>query len=321
MGAYIVRRLLLLIPNLFILATLTFLLVRVMPGDAAIALTSDDGQVLSQEALEQTREQLGLNDPLYVQYGRWMANALRGDLGYSPLQRRPVDDILLETAEVTFTMAIMAVFFGLLFALPLGIVSALKRGTWIDNTLRTFSAIGVSMPNFWTGILILLMLVAWFRWSPPIFQTSFLEDPLNQLERLIWPSLALGFSFAASATRLTRSTMLEVLNQDYVRTARAKGLLPKRVIIRHAVANAILPVLTLSSLLFGALLSGAVVLERLYALPGMGQELIDAVGSRDTIFVQGAVVMLGVFVMLWNLVIDLVYVWLDPRIRYTGTRR
>ncbi len=321
MGAYIVRRLLLLIPNVFILATLTFLLVRVAPGDVAIALTSDDGQVLSQEALERTREELGLNDPLYVQYGRWMADMLRGDLGFSPLKRRDVAEILAEKAEITFMMALMAVFIGVLFALPLGIISALKRGTLIDNTLRIVSAAGVSMPNFWTGILILLMLVGWFRWSPPIFQTSFLEDPINQLQRLIWPALALGFSFAATAMRLTRSTMLEVLNQDYVRTARAKGLLPRRVIIRHAVANAILPILTLSSLLFGALLGGAVVLERLYALPGMGHELVEAISNRDTIFVQGAVVVLGLIVMLWNLLIDLLYVWLDPRIRLTGTRR
>ncbi len=321
MGAYIVRRILLLIPNLFLLATITFLLVRVAPGDAAIALTSDDGQVLSQEALARTREQLGLNDPLYVQYGRWMLDMLRGDLGFSPLKRQDVVKVLADKAEVTFTMALMAVFVGLLFALPLGIISALKRGSWIDNILRTFSAVGVSMPNFWTGILILLMLVAWFNWSPPIFQTRFLDDPVNQLQRLIWPALALGFSFAATATRLTRSTMLEVLNQDYVRTARAKGLLPRRVIIRHAVANAILPILTLSSLLFGALLGGAVVLERIFALPGMGQELIEAIGNRDTIFVQGAVVVLGLFVMLWNLVIDLLYVWLDPRIRLTGNRR
>lgn len=315
MRAYILRRLLLIIPNIFILATAIFFLGRVASGDVAIALTSDSGQVVSQEALEKTRADLGLNDPLYQQYGRWMWDLLRGDLGYSPLSKRDVADILKEKAEVTVLLATMAVALGLVVALPLGIVSALKRGTWIDQVLRAFSTVGLSVPNFWIGILILLLLVRWFSWSPPIYQTNFLDDPMNQLERLIWPALAIGFSFAAVATRLTRSTMLEVLNQDYIRTARAKGLRSTRIIVRHAVANAVLPVLTLTTLLFAALLGGAVVLERIFALPGMGQELITAVGGRDTIFVQGAVITLGVFVMLWNLAIDLLYVWLDPRIR------
>jgi peptide/nickel transport system permease protein len=228
-----------------------------------------------------------------------------------------VGDIILDKAEVTILLAAMAVIFGLAVALPLGIISALKRGTWIDQVMRAISAVGLSVPNFWIGIIVLLVLVNWFGWSPPIFQTGFFEDPLNQLKRLVWPAFAIGISFAAIATRMTRSTMLEVLNQDYIRTARAKGLLPTRVIIRHAVANAVLPVLTLSSLLFAGLLGGAVVLEQIFALPGMGQELISAVGSRDTVFVQGAVVVLGLFVMVWNLVIDLLYVWLDPRIRLT----
>ncbi len=315
MRGYVLRRLGLLIPNIFILATAIFFLVRVAPGDAAISLTSEDGVTLDQAALERVRENLGLNDPIWVQYTRWMGNMLKGDLDYSPLKQREVLDIILDKAEVTFLLAVMAVIFGVLFAVPMGIISALKRGSWIDQVIRFISAIGLSIPNFWLGILILLVLVHWFNWSPPIFQTDFLDDPLNQLKRLVWPALAIGVSFAAIATRLTRSTMLEVLNQDYVRTARAKGLRRTRVILRHAVPNAVLPVLTLSSLLFAGLLGGSVVLERMFALPGMGAEIVDAVGARDTVLVQGAVVVLGLLVMLWNLVIDLLYVWLDPRIR------
>ena len=315
MRGYIVRRLLLLIPNIFILATVIFFLVRVAPGDAAQTLTSEDGRILSQEALDQTREALGLNDPVFVQYTRWMGNMLKGDLDFSPLKERSVTEIILDKAEVTVMLAVMAVVIGVVFSVPLGIIAALNRGSWLDQIIRLFSAVGLSIPNFWLGILILLMLVHWFDWSPPIFNTDFLDDPWNQLRRLIWPAVAIGVSFGAIATRLTRSTMLDVLNQDYVRTARAKGLRRTRVILRHAVPNAVLPVLTLSSLLFAGLLGGAVVLERMFALPGMGEAIVGAVGDRDTVLVQGAVVALGVFVMVWNLVIDLVYVWLDPRIR------
>jgi peptide/nickel transport system permease protein len=316
MRGYILRRLLLLIPNVFILATSIFFLMRVVPGDAAIALNlTGDGTILSWEAVEQTREDLGLNDPIWIQYGRWMGNMLKGDLGYSPLRQLNVTEIILAKAEVTFLLAFLAVIWGVLFSIPLGIIAALKRGSWIDQLIRTFSVGGLSVPNFWLGILILLMLVHWFKWSPPIFQTDFLDDPLNQMKRLIWPSVAIGISFAAIATRLIRSTMLEVLNQDYVRTARAKGLHRNRVILRHAAPNAILPVLTLSSLLFAGLLGGAVVLENLFALPGMGQQIVNAIGTRDTVLVQGIVVTLGVLVMLWNLVIDLLYVVVDPRIK------
>ena len=315
MRGYIVRRLLLLIPNIFILATVIFFLVRVAPGDVAQTLTSEDGRILSQEALDQTREALGLNDPVFVQYTRWMGNMLKGDLDFSPLKERSVTEIILDRAEVTVMLAVMAVVIGVVFSVPLGIIAALNRGSWLDQIIRLFSAVGLSIPNFWLGILILLMLVHWFDWSPPIFNTDFLDDPWNQLRRLIWPAVAIGVSFGAIATRLTRSTMLEVLNHDYVRTARAKGLRRTRVILRHAVPNAVLPVLTLSSLLFAGLLGGAVVLERMFALPGMGEAIVGAVGDRDTVLVQGAVVALGVFVMVWNLVIDLVYVWLDPRIR------
>ena len=315
MRDYIIRRVLLLIPNLFILATLTFFLARVLPGDVALGLASVDGNIIDQETVQVIRERLGLNEPLAVQYSRWMLQLLSGDLGHSDVSDLSVATVVAETAEVTFLLAILSVFIGTVIALPLGILSAMMRGRWPDQVVRSFSAVFLALPNFWVGILLLLALVTWFSWSPPIFQETFLDAPVEQFQRLILPSVAIGASFAAVATRLTRSTMLEVLNQDYIRTARAKGLFPNRVIVRHALPNAVLPVITLSALLFAGLLNGAVVLERIFALPGMGVEIVRATSERDFQLLQGLVLVLGAFVMVWMLLIDLVYVALDKRIQ------
>ena len=315
MRDYIIRRVLLLIPNLFILATLTFFLARVLPGDVALGLASVDGNIIDQETVRVIRERLGLNEPLAVQYSRWMLQLLSGDLGHSDVSDLSVATVVAETAEVTFLLAILSVFIGTVVALPLGILSAMMRGRWPDQVVRSFSAVFLALPNFWVGILLLLALVTWFSWSPPIFQETFLDAPVEQFQRLILPSVAIGASFAAVATRLTRSTMLEVLNQDYIRTARAKGLFPNRVIIRHALPNAVLPVITLSALLFAGLLNGAVVLERIFALPGMGVEIVRATSERDFQLLQGLVLVLGAIVMVWMLLIDLVYVALDKRIQ------
>lgn len=315
MRDYIIRRVLLLIPNLFILATLTFFLARVLPGDVALGLVAEDGSVIDQEAVLVIRERLGLNDPMPVQYARWMLQLLQGDLGKSDVSDLSVVHVVAETAEVTFLLAILSVIIGAAMAIPFGILSAMMRGRWPDQVIRTFSAVFLALPNFWLGILLLLALVTWFSWSPPIFQETFLDAPVKQFQRLILPAVAIGTSFAAVATRLTRSTMLEVLNQDYIRTARAKGLFPNRVIIRHALPNAVLPIITLSALLFAGLLNGAVVLERIFALPGMGVEIVTATSERDFQLLQGLVLVLGAFVMVWMLLIDLVYVALDKRIQ------
>ncbi len=315
MRDYIIRRVLLLVPNLFILATLTFFLARVLPGDVALGLVAEDGSIIDQEAVEVIRERLGLNDPMPVQYARWMLQLLQGDLGKSDVSDISVVQVVTETAEVTFLLAILSVIIGAVMAIPFGILSAMMRGRWPDQVIRTFSAVFLALPNFWLGILLLLALVTWFSWSPPIFQETFLDAPVEQFQRLILPAVAIGTSFAAVATRLTRSTMLEVLNQDYIRTARAKGLFPNRVIIRHALPNAVLPVITLSALLFAGLLNGAVVLERIFALPGMGVEIVTATSERDFQLLQGLVLVLGAFVMVWMLLIDLIYVALDKRIQ------
>ena len=315
MRDYILRRVLLLIPNLIILATLTFFLARVLPGDIALGLASDQGSVIDYEAVEVIRDRLGLNDPLPVQYGRWMLQLLSGDLGRSDISDVSVAEVVVDTAEVTFMLAILSVLIGAAMALPFGILSAMTRGRWPDQIVRSVSAVFLALPNFWVGILLLLALVTWFSWSPPIFQETFLDAPVEQFQRLILPATAIGTSFAAVATRLTRSTLLEVLNQDYIRTARAKGLFPNRVIIRHALPNAVLPVITLSALLFAGLLNGAVVLERIFALPGMGVEIVSATSERDFQLLQGLVMVLGAFVMVWMLLVDLLYVVLDKRIQ------
>ena len=316
MRDYIVRRILLLVPNLFILATLTFFLARVLPGDVALGLASDQGNIIDVATVDAIRERLGLNDSLPVQYTRWMWQLLQGDLGHSDVSNQSVARIVGETAEVTFLLAILSVFIGTVMALPLGVLSAMMRGRWPDQAVRTVSAIFLALPNFWVGILLLLALVTWFSWSPPIFQETFLDAPVAQFQRLILPATAIGTFFAAVATRLTRSTMLEVLNQDYIRTARAKGLFPTRVILRHALPNAVLPIITLSALLFAGLLNGAVVLERIFALPGMGVEIIEATSLRDFQLLQGLVLVLGAFVMIWMLLVDLLYVALDKRIQF-----
>ena len=316
MRDYIIRRVLLLIPNLFILATFTFFLARVLPGDVALGLVSDQGNIIDVAAVETIRDRLGLNDPMPVQYARWMWHLLRGDLGHSDVSDESVARVVAETAEVTFLLAILSIFIGMAIALPLGVLSAMTRGRWPDQIVRTVSAVFLALPNFWVGILLLLALVTWFSWSPPIFQETFLDAPVEQFQRLILPATAIGTFFAAVATRLTRSTMLEVLNQDYIRTARAKGLFPNRVILRHALPNAVLPVITLSALLFAGLLNGAVVLERIFALPGMGVEIIEATSGRDFQLLQGLVLVLGTFVMIWMLLVDLLYVALDKRIKF-----
>lgn len=315
MRNYIIRRVLLLIPNLFILATLTFFLARVLPGDIALGLTSDQGNVIDFATVETIRERLGLNDPLYIQYTRWMLQLLQGNLGASDVSQQSVINVVIETGEVTFLLAFLSILIGAGLALPLGVISAMTRGRWPDQFIRAISAVALALPNFWVGILLLLALVTWFSWSPPIFQKTFIEAPVEQFQRLILPAIAIGTFFAAVATRLTRSTMLEVLNQDYIRTARAKGLYPRRVILRHAVPNAVLPVITLSALLFAGMLNGAVVLERIFALPGMGVEIIEATTARDFQLLQGLVLVLGAVVMVWMLLIDLLYVALDKRIQ------
>ena len=307
MWKYTIRRLLLIIPTLFLLGTILFFMLRVLPGDEALFITSGEESVATIEDIEKLREAWGLNDPLYVQYGRWVWDILQPvkygnwlwlpkfDLGYSRYADRPVVDA---------------------WSLPLGIISAIWRGSWIDQTIRVITAAGIAMPNFWVAILMLLFLVKFFNWIPPVQHVSIFDEPLTALKRLVFPALVIGFRSASTISRMTRSTMLEVIGDDYIRTARAKGLGPYVVTMRHALANAIIPVLTMAGLLVAALMDGAVIIERIFTLPGLGQQIVDATSARDFVMVQGIVLILALFMMVWILVVDLLYAWIDPRIRY-----
>ena len=328
MWKYTVRRLLLIFPTLFLLGTILFFMLRVLPGDEALFITSGEESVASIEDIEALREAWGLNDPLYVQYGRWVWDIIQPvkygdwlwlpkfDLGYSRYADRPVVDALASKIEVTATLAFLSVVVALAWSLPLGVISAIMRGSWIDQTIRVITAAGIAMPNFWVAILMLLFLVKFFNWIPPVQHVSIFEEPLTALKRLIFPALVIGFRSASTISRMTRSTMLEVVGDDYIRTARAKGLGPYVVTMRHALANAIIPVLTMAGLLVAALMDGAVIIERIFTLPGLGQQIVDATSARDFVMVQGIVLILALFMMVWILVVDLLYAWIDPRIRY-----
>lgn len=312
-----VRRLFLIIPTLFLLGTFLFFMLRVLPGDVVHGLiAAGGGAAVSEEEMQRVRKDLGLLDPLYRQYSRWLWNTLQGDLGQSVRAQSPVRKLLLAKVQVTAALAVMAMTISLAVALPLGIVSAVWRGSWIDQGIRTFTAAGLAMPTFWVGIVILLVLLRVLHWSPPIQFYSFFDNPEANLGILFIPALILGYRSAALITRLVRSMMLEVLNEDYIRTARSKGLLPWTVIVRHALPNASLPVITLAALNFSAIVEGAVVIEVIFNLPGLGSMMQQAVFTRDYDLVLGVAMGLAVFTLVWILFIDLLYAWLDPRIRY-----
>lgn len=317
MRAYVVRRLLLMIPTIFLLGTALFFMLRVIPGDVAVGILTTEEASATPEEIEELREYLGLNDHPVEQYLRWVGEVLRGDLGESPLFDATVTSILWSKMAITLELAVLAVVIALIWALPLGIVAALNRGSWLDQLIRIVTTAGISLPNFWVAIMVLLLLVAFFVWSPPVRYIRFTEDPIENLKMLLIPAAVIGFRSAAVITRMTRSMMLEVISQDYIRTARAKGLSRWHVTVRHALPNASLPVLTLAALLLAGLVDGAVIIEVIFNLPGLGLTIREAITRRDYELVQGIVLVIAVFMMLWVLVTDLLYAWLDPRIRYS----
>ena len=316
MRAYVARRLLLMIPTIFLLATALFFMLRVLPGDVAVGLLTTEEASATAEEIEELREYLGLNDHPVEQYFRWIGEVLRGDLGESPLFDATVTSILWSKMGITLELAVVAVLIALSWALPLGIVAALTRGSWLDQMIRLVTTAGISLPNFWVAIMVLLLLVKFFVWSPPVRYIRLTEDPIENLKILLIPAAVIGFRSAAVITRMTRSMMLEVISQDYIRTARAKGLSRWHVTVRHALPNASLPVLTLAALLLAGLVDGAVIIEVIFNLPGLGLTIREAITRRDYELVQGIVLVIAVFMMLWILITDLLYAWLDPRIRY-----
>ncbi len=316
MQGYIIRRLLLIIPTLFLLGTILFLMLQFIPGDVASTLLASEENAASPEAIAELREELGLSDPLYVQYVRWIMKMAQGDLGYSVYFNQSVWQAIKPKIDVTVTLAILGVLVAIAISIPAGIFSALFRGSAFDQAVRAVSAVGMAVPAFWLGIIILLVLARYVGWAPPAQHVDLWEDPVKSLQRYMFPALILGFRSAAVISRMIRSMMLEVLSEDYVRTAWSKGLLPRVVIVRHALRNALLPVVTMLGMLFASLIDGAVVLETVFNLPGIGLHLIESVRGRDAVMVLGMVLLIGVFMMIWILLIDLSYKVLDPRVTY-----
>jgi len=316
--AYIAKRCLLFIPTLLMATLVAFLLLRVIPGDPALVkLAGETGDTTFTPAeLHGLRVKLGTDKPLYVQYGKWVWGMLRLDFGESMFFDEPVANDLAEKLPITLELTVLAMLIATIIAVPLGLISAIKQDTPADYIARVISIAGVALPNFWVGILIIYFLVLLFAWMPPLGYANLWDDPLTNLQQFIPPALALGFYQMAFTARVTRSSMLEVYREDYTRTARGKGLAERVVILRHALKNALLPVVTISGYQFGRLLAGTVVIENVFMIPGMGKLLLDSVLHRDYTEVQAIVMVITVFVLVLNLALDLVYGWLNPRIRY-----
>ncbi len=318
MRLYILKRLSLFIPTVLLVSLMVFLVMWIVPGDAAIAILAAEGQgSFTDKDLEILREDLGLDRPVYVQYGDWLWGLARGDLGDSLYYRIPVLDDIRSRFFVTLEMAIIAIVIAALLAVPIGVLSAVKQDTFLDYAIRMFTLSGIALPSFWVGLLIVAALSYWFNWLPRLGYVNLWENPLANLEQLIFPALALAFTELAFSARITRSTMLEVMREDYMRTARAKGLSEMVVVGRHALKNALLPVITVSGWQLGRLLGGAVVIERIFVVPGIGNYLIDAVNHRDYTVIQALMMLAAILILVINFFIDLLYGWLDPRIRYT----
>ncbi|HKX06434.1 MAG TPA: ABC transporter permease [Methylomirabilota bacterium] len=319
MSTYVLRRLALFVPTLIGASILIFVLMRLVPGDIAEILvyqTGSESSAVQTKQIQQIRRELGLERPIVTQYLDWIAGAARGDFGQSYVQRRPVVDILRERFPRSMELAGLTLLLAVVWAIPLGVISAVRQNRPVDYLARLVSLSGLSLPLFFTGALILYGLVRLFHWLPPLEFVSVWEDPVENLKQLIWPALAQAYYISAPITRLTRSQMLEVVRQDYVRTARAKGLAERAVIYRHALRNSLLPVVTFVGWWGGRLLGGLVIMEIIFVVPGMGSALVQAVSQRDYPTVQAMVFVMALVFLAVNLAIDLLYAWLDPRIRY-----
>ncbi|OLD38132.1 MAG: peptide ABC transporter permease [Candidatus Rokubacteria bacterium 13_1_40CM_2_68_8] len=313
---YIVKRLLLMIPTLLGVAVLIFFLMRVVPGDIVELRFAGESAFAQKENLDKERARLGLDRPLWQQFLTWMLGIVRLDFGTSMWTGAPIIEEIKLRATLSFQLAVMATFIAVALAIPLGVVAALKQDTWVDYVVRIFSIAGLATPSFWLGIVFILMLLIVFKWLPPMVYTPFWIDPWQNMLQLIWPALAVGYRYSAVAMRMTRSAMLEVLREDYIRTARAKGLWQKLILSRHALKNAMLPVLTVIALEFAFLMGGLVVTEQVFNLNGLGMLFVESVARRDYTLTQ-ALVMLVAFVFIFvNFTVDLMYAWLDPRIRF-----
>ena len=318
MRKYILRRVLLFVPTLLGVALVIFILLRILPGDVAVQiLAGPNGEAeYTQEDLDSLRERLGLNDPLHIQFVDWIWDFARGDLGHSYATNRPVWGELKRQFPVTLQLAILTAIVVSVIAIPIGIIAAVRQDGWLDFILRTFAIVGLAMPSFFVGLLVILGLSVYIGWLPPVGFTSLWDDPITSIQQLLLPAVALGFSSNGLLLRITRTQLLEVLREDYVRTARAKGLTERVVIMKHAVRNALLPVVTVGGTQIGFLFSGTIVIETLFNLPGLGRGLINALNTRDLPVIQIYIMYFALVALVANLIVDLTYAWLDPRIRY-----
>jgi peptide/nickel transport system permease protein len=315
-GAFVVKRLLLMVPTLLGVAVLIFVLMRVVPGDIVELRFAGESAFAQKETLEQERARLGLDRPLGEQLLAWLWGIVRLDFGTSMWTGAPIVEEIRLRFALSLQLAVMATIIAVLLAIPLGVVAALRQDTWADYAVRIFSIAGLATPSFWLGILFILALLIVFRWVPPMVYTPFWVNPWQNLAQLIWPALAVGYRYSAMATRMTRSTMLEVLREDYIRTARAKGLWEKLILSRHALKNAMLPVLTVIALEFAFLMGGLVVTEQVFNLNGLGLLFVESVAHRDYTLTQALVLLVAFVFIFVNFLVDLLYAWLDPRIRF-----
>jgi peptide/nickel transport system permease protein len=317
MQAYIARRLLALLPTLFFASVIVFVTVRLIPGDIIDLMLSSNDISAGKKSREQLEAALGLDQPMYLQYFRWIyAILFEGDFGKSLWQNAPVSEQLLMRLPITFELGFLALLVALAVAIPIGVYSAIRQDTTGDYIARSFSILMLAVPSFWMGTMVMVFPSIWWGWSPDVKFVPFSQDPLRNLGQMAIPAVILGCALSAVTMRLTRTMMLEVLRQDYVRTAWAKGLDERLVVTRHALRNALIPVVTLIGLQAPLLIGGAVILEQIFVIPGMGLLLIDAVSQRDYPIITGVFLIVGVAVMLINLVVDLSYGILDPKVRY-----
>jgi len=317
-GTYLAQRIVQLVPVLLVISTLVFFIFHVIPGDEATARL---GTTATPERIASLRHELGLDRPVYVQYVDWLGKAVRGDLGKSYINEQPVFSLVLEKFPATLELAFLGVLLSLLISVPIGTIAALRRGTWVDQIARIVAMVGYCVPRYWLAILLILGLAVRVQWFPPAGFVPFSQDPIDNLRHAALPVIALAATLAAVQMRFLRSSLLDVIAQDYVRTAYAKGLVHRVVVVRHALANALIPFITVVGLQFAQLLGGLVVVEQIFSWPGIGWLMVQSITQRDVAVVQGAVLLIATGFVLINLLVDLAYAYLDPRIHESLRKR
>ena len=317
MRQYAVKRIALIIPTVLLVSIIVFTVMRLLPGDPALVILSEGDAAFTQEELEDLRRQLGTDRPLVVQYVDWIGGLVQGDLGTSIWRSgQPVTKLVGDRIFRTLELAVLAILIAVVFAVPLGVVSAIKPDSPIDYLSRVVALVGISIPTFFAGLLVVLVLSRGFGWLPPLGYADLWDDPWKNIQQMFLPALALGFYDMAFIARVTRSSMMEIIREDYMRTARAKGLAEKVVLVRHGLKNAVLPILTISGWQFGRLFGGTVIIESIFKVPGIGTLLIETVFQRDFPTIQAIIIVIAVSIVIINLLVDLLYGLLDPRIRY-----